>query len=176
MGSCSVLFIVGSGCRWKRSKRGFHEVLHMFHDLAECLEVVHRAGRVHRDIKPGNALLMLSSHCWRLLDFCIAATAGALTESSHPRMSLCATQLPLCRVDTHVSTVFTPIAGAHRFALCTLQPYGCTEYTCCTRHGSQPASDLTRHAAAAPSGQYFSKLRMRTCCEDMSWHGGGERA
>jgi serine/threonine protein kinase len=74
-------------------------VLHMLHDLAECLEVVHRAGRVHRDIKPGNALLMLSSHCWRLLDFGIAATTGSLTECSRTRTQLCPTQMPYPCVD-----------------------------------------------------------------------------
>lgn len=52
-------------------------VIHMLHDLAECLDVVHNFGKVHRDLKPGNALLMLQSQCWRLIDFGIAAETGA---------------------------------------------------------------------------------------------------
>jgi serine/threonine protein kinase len=52
-------------------------VLHMLHDLSECLDIVHKFGQVHRDLKPGNALLMLQSQCWRLIDFGIAAEIGA---------------------------------------------------------------------------------------------------
>ena len=65
------------GCRWRQTRRLFPAILQMFHDLAECLAVVHSAGLVHRDIKPGNCLWMLQSQCWRLIDFGIAATAGA---------------------------------------------------------------------------------------------------
>ena len=58
----------------------------MMHDVAACLKVVHEAGTVHRDIKPANVLLMLQSQCWRLIDFGIAAQAGALLSLHHVRM------------------------------------------------------------------------------------------
>ena len=84
-------------CSWRRSKRGFHMVLHMFHDLAECLEIVHRSGRVHRDMKPGNVLLMLHSQCWRLLDFGIAAEIGAvLLQRNCVALPRIAMQAPRC--------------------------------------------------------------------------------
>jgi serine/threonine protein kinase len=57
-------------------------VLHMLHDLSECLAIVHKFGQVHRDLKPGNALLMLHSQCWRLIDFGIAAEIGMYTPCS----------------------------------------------------------------------------------------------
>ena len=54
----------------------------MFHDLASCLAIVHGAGRVHRDVKPDNCMLMLQTQCWRLIDYGIAAAAGAPLSSS----------------------------------------------------------------------------------------------
>jgi serine/threonine protein kinase len=63
-------------CRWRDKRRPFPAILHMFHDLASCLAIVHSAGRVHRDIKPDNCMLMTASQCWRLIDYGIAAGIG----------------------------------------------------------------------------------------------------
>ena len=54
----------------------------MFHDLASCLAIVHRAGRVHRDIKPDNCMLMTGAQCWRLIDYGIAANIGTTLQSA----------------------------------------------------------------------------------------------
>jgi serine/threonine protein kinase len=50
----------------------------MFHDLAGQLAALHAGGYVHRDLKPDNALWMLQSQEWKLIDFGIAAAIGAL--------------------------------------------------------------------------------------------------
>lgn len=62
---------------WARERRRFGEIINMMESLAEMLVVLHGAGFVHRDVKPGNALVLLDSHLWKLLDFGIMAKAGA---------------------------------------------------------------------------------------------------
>lgn len=52
-------------------------ILSMFADCAALLATLHAAGHVHRDLKPENVLLMLQSQAWCLIDFGIAAPAGA---------------------------------------------------------------------------------------------------
>jgi serine/threonine protein kinase len=63
--------------RWRQTERSYPAILHMLHDIADCLKAIHQVGIVHRDLKPDNVLLMLQSQCWRLIDFGIAAPAGA---------------------------------------------------------------------------------------------------
>lgn len=57
-------------------------ILSMCYDVARLLVHVHKAGIVHRDIKPANVLWMLQSQTWKLIDYGIAAPAGA-----RPRLS-----------------------------------------------------------------------------------------
>ena len=57
----------------------------MMFDLAKQLVRVHGARVVHRDLKPGNALWMLQTQTWKLIDFGIACPAG---EESPPKCSL----------------------------------------------------------------------------------------
>lgn len=66
---------------WLRSQRSSEAVHAMVLDVAAQLAKVHDAGLVHRDIKPGNVLFMLRTQAWRLIDFGIAATAGAHLHS-----------------------------------------------------------------------------------------------
>ena len=63
---------------WMRQPRGHLEVAVMVQALAALLARLHGAQRVHRDVKPDNALYMLQTTQWRLLDMGIAAPAGAL--------------------------------------------------------------------------------------------------
>ena len=69
---------------WLQTARAFPAVMHMFHDLAKGLTCLHSAGFVHRDLKPDNVLWMLQTQVWKLIDFGIAATAGALLPLSRP--------------------------------------------------------------------------------------------
>ena len=49
----------------------------MLHDVLGALSTAHRAGIVHRDIKPGNVLLTESGGAMKVADFGIAKSAGA---------------------------------------------------------------------------------------------------
>ena len=62
---------------WSKSERSHSAVLSMAAEVLRLLELLHRAGSVHRDIKPANLLLIMHTQHWRLLDFGIAAPAGA---------------------------------------------------------------------------------------------------
>lgn len=49
----------------------------MMCQLAQRLQDLHETGWVHRDIKPGNAMLLLQKRKWTLIDFGCAAEIGA---------------------------------------------------------------------------------------------------
>ena len=53
----------------------------MVESLAQLLEVLHAEGLVHRDVKPENALYLLTSAKWKLLDVGIVTRDGALCVS-----------------------------------------------------------------------------------------------
>ena len=44
-------------------KRPFPAILHMLHDVAECLDVVHSAPKVHRDVKYAHGLCLSIPQC-----------------------------------------------------------------------------------------------------------------
>ena len=45
--------------------------------VGTLLRTLHASDRVHRDIKPGNVLLIMHNSTWRLIDYGIVAPAGA---------------------------------------------------------------------------------------------------
>ena len=62
----------------RKQQRSSFSVALMVEELGKLLAGLHDAGLVHRDIKPDNALYLLNSTTWRLLDVGIVAKAGAL--------------------------------------------------------------------------------------------------
>ena len=77
--------------QWLEVPRSPGAVLVMATEVAELLATLHAGGTVHRDIKPGNLLLVLRTQKWRLLDFGIAAPVGARCAANPPTASAVAT-------------------------------------------------------------------------------------
>ncbi|HTW59845.1 MAG TPA: protein kinase [Terriglobales bacterium] len=73
--------------RLRRGALPFPELLKIGMEVAEALEVAHRAGIVHRDFKPGNVMLTKSGT--KLMDFGLAKPnlAGAPGSGSAPLLS-----------------------------------------------------------------------------------------
>jgi len=73
--------------RLRRGALPFPELLTIGVEVAEALEVAHRAGIVHRDVKPGN--IMLTKSGTKLMDFGLAkpASLGAAGSGSAPLLS-----------------------------------------------------------------------------------------
>ncbi|HEY3838011.1 MAG TPA: protein kinase [Bryobacteraceae bacterium] len=73
--------------RLRRGPLPFPELLKIGIEVAEALEIAHRAGIVHRDLKPGN--IMLAKAGTKLMDFGLAkpAAPGAAGSGSAPLLS-----------------------------------------------------------------------------------------
>src|SRR5262245_44794200 len=61
---------------------GFEECVRILLQVTAALEVVHRAGMVHRDLKPGN-VMVLDDGAVKLLDFGIARAADEASITQH---------------------------------------------------------------------------------------------
>ena len=73
--------------RLRRGTLPFPELVKIGIEVAEALEVAHRAGIVHRDLKPGN--IMLAKAGTKLMDFGLAKpiSVGAAGSASAPLLS-----------------------------------------------------------------------------------------
>src|SRR5580658_6457207 len=73
--------------RLRRGALPFPELLKIGIEVAEALEIAHRAGIVHRDLKPGN--IMLTKAGTKLMDFGLAkpTSLGAAGSGSAPLLS-----------------------------------------------------------------------------------------
>jgi serine/threonine protein kinase len=73
--------------RLRRGALPFPELLKIGIEVAEALEIAHRAGIVHRDLKPGN--IMLTKSGTKLMDFGLAKPSllGAAGSGSAPLLS-----------------------------------------------------------------------------------------
>ena len=73
--------------RLRRGALPFAELLKIGMEVAEALEIAHRAGILHRDLKPGN--IMLTKAGTKLMDFGLAkpASLGATGSASAPLLS-----------------------------------------------------------------------------------------
>ncbi|MGA9967114.1 MAG: protein kinase [Terriglobales bacterium] len=68
------------GERLRKGSLPLNEVLKMGAEIAEALEVAHRAGIVHRDLKPAN--IMLTKSGAKLMDFGLAKPVGMSAPAS----------------------------------------------------------------------------------------------
>jgi eukaryotic-like serine/threonine-protein kinase len=96
--------------RLRRGALPFPELLKIGIEVAEALEIAHRAGIVHRDLKPGN--IMLTRAGTKLMDFGLAkpASLGAAGSGSAPLLSAARTMsgpTPLSPLTTAGSIVGT---------------------------------------------------------------------
>ena len=73
--------------RLRRGALPFAELLKIGMEVAEALEIAHRAGILHRDLKPGN--IMLTKAGTKLMDFGLAkpGSLGATGSASAPLLS-----------------------------------------------------------------------------------------
>ena len=60
----------------ERPTLGAAELIRLIEDVARGLDDVHRAGLVHRDVKPQNVFLVEATRRWKILDFGVAKLAG----------------------------------------------------------------------------------------------------
>ena len=67
---------------WLGPDRGWRAVVRVMRDVAAGLAAVHRAGVVHRDVKPDN--ILVDGDRARLVDFGLAGDAAALGEGTAP--------------------------------------------------------------------------------------------
>jgi eukaryotic-like serine/threonine-protein kinase len=96
--------------RLRRGPLPFTELLKIGIEVAEALEIAHRAGIVHRDLKPGN--IMLTKAGTKLMDFGLAkpTSLGAAGSGSAPLLSAARTMsspLPISPLTTAGSIVGT---------------------------------------------------------------------
>src|SRR5579872_4737665 len=97
--------------RLRKGAVPLNELLKTGIEVAEALEVAHRAGIIHRDLKPGN--IMLTKSGAKLMDFGLAkpASMGAAASGSAPFLSAARTasgpspMSPLTTAGTVVGTI-----------------------------------------------------------------------
>ena len=133
--------------RLSRGPVSIPELLRFGAQIASALDRAHRAGVVHRDLKPGN--IMLSKSGAKLLDFGLARAANAGGVISHSGATIAATiSSPLTAAGTIVGTFqyMSPeqIEGREADSRSDLWALGCVLYEMATGRrayeGATPAS------------------------------------
>ncbi|HTH47603.1 MAG TPA: AAA family ATPase, partial [Candidatus Limnocylindria bacterium] len=76
-----------TGLRWPSPTQDFSRVRAVFRQLAEGVSALHQAGKLHRDLKPGNVVVRAGGQVL-LLDFGLVADLVAETNAPPARQSL----------------------------------------------------------------------------------------
>src|SRR5688572_25811921 len=82
------------------------EVIRIFHDVADALAALHKAGFVHCDIKPGN-ILMSSDRQVKLIDFGQACRAGTVKQRIQGTPDFIAPEQVRCRACTAQTDIYS---------------------------------------------------------------------
>lgn len=125
--------------RLRKGALPLNDLLKIGADVAEALQLAHRAGIVHRDLKPGNVMLTKSGA--KLMDFGLAKPAslrGMSESGSAPLLSAAITMsgaspaTPLTSAGTIIGTIqyMSPeqIAGQESDARSDIFSFGCVLY------------------------------------------------
>lgn len=103
---------------WRETPRLLAALVGMVHEVAALLARLHASGRVHRDLKPDNVVLIQNNSTWRLIDFGLVATSGAAPSGAAAFLARinarCRTRLLIWRTYT------VPGAIARGPAVCAL--------------------------------------------------------
>lgn len=85
--------MAGAGAR-RGGRQQAAYVQAMLH-VAQCLLTLHKAGFVHRDVKPGSIIWLPSEHRWALVNFCRACRPGA-TAPAPSSLAYAAPEVAAC--------------------------------------------------------------------------------
>ena len=172
-----VMELLGGGTLAERLADGpmhWDEATHIAIELADALAAAHRAGVLHRDVKPENVLAGDDGR-WRLIDFGVALVFGAHRTATGELVASLAHAAPETFGGGHdrasrdvwglASTLFTMLTATEPFAPRPGEPPLATMQ----RIATEPLPDLRRHGVP---GRLASVLEVAMSKDPEDRHGG----